>query len=118
MITAGTTNPVRAAEAATTPATAAAGTTTEPVDQSAAEAYHPSDMLVDASWPPREPDPDRRPIRWPRYRWPLLMVLFLVGFEVAPPLVAYICIVAALYCAIESLLLLVPNSGGLRDYRQ
>jgi hypothetical protein len=75
-------------------------------------------MLVDASWPPREPDPDRRPIRWPRYRWPLLMVLFVIGFEVAPPLLAYICIVAALYCAIESLLLIVPNSDGLRDYRQ
>jgi hypothetical protein len=106
-------------EAATTPATAAAAEpTTEPVDQSPAGAYHPEEMLVDASWPPREPDPDRRPIRWPRYRWPLLMVLFVIGFEVAPPLLAYICIVAALYCAIESMLLLVPNSNGLRDYRQ
>jgi hypothetical protein len=75
-------------------------------------------MLVDARWPPPEPEPDRPSFRWPRYRWPLLTVGFLVGTQIAPPLVAYVCLIAALYGMVESFALLMPSGDGLRKHQQ
>ena len=74
-------------------------------------------MLVDARWPQNEPEPDRRPFPW-AVAWPLLTVaLILLGY-VVPPLIAYVCLIGALYCAIECFALLVPRTGGLKDYKQ
>jgi hypothetical protein len=75
-------------------------------------------MLVDARWPPPEPEPDRPPLRWPRYRWPLLTILFLVATQVAPPLVAYVCLILSLYGMVESFALLMPDGDGLGKHRQ
>jgi hypothetical protein len=75
-------------------------------------------MLVDAQWPPPEPEPDHRSFRWPRYFWPPLTVLFLVGTQVAPALVAYICLILALYGMVESFALLMPGGDGLGKYQQ
>jgi hypothetical protein len=75
-------------------------------------------MLVDAQWPPPEPEGDRPPFRWPRYRWPLLTVLFLAVGWIAPPLVAYICLILALYGAVESFALLLPDGDGLGEHHQ
>jgi hypothetical protein len=75
-------------------------------------------MLVDAQWPPREPEGDRHSFRWPRYRWPLLTILFLVGTQVAPPLVAYVCLIMSLYGMVESFALLLPDADGLGKHQQ
>ena len=76
-------------------------------------------MLVDASWQPPDPDPHRRrSFRWHPAAWPVLVVVFLAAGYVTPPLIGYICLLAALYCAIECFALLVPRTGGLKDYKQ
>jgi hypothetical protein len=75
-------------------------------------------MLVDAQWPPPEPEPDGPSFRWPRYAWPLLTVLCLLGAELMPPLVAYLLLIASLYCAVESFALLLPGGDGLRKHQQ
>jgi hypothetical protein len=75
-------------------------------------------MLVDAQWPPPEPDPERPPLRWPRYRWPVLTVAFLTATSVAPPLIAYVSLILGLYCAVESFALLLPDGDGLRKHQQ
>jgi hypothetical protein len=75
-------------------------------------------MLVDAQWPPPEPDGERPPFRWPRFRWPLLMVLFLAVGWIAPPFVGYVCLILALYSAVESFALLLPGGDGLRKHQQ
>jgi len=75
-------------------------------------------MLVDARWPPSEPEPERSPLDWARLRWPLLTLALLGGAHVVPPLVAYVCLIAALYCAVESFALLLPHGDGLRKHQQ
>jgi hypothetical protein len=74
-------------------------------------------MLVDARWPPPENEPeDDTPIP-PRGAWPFLMVALLAAGYLLPPLLAYACLIGALYCAVESLVLLLPGDG-LRNHKQ
>ena len=75
-------------------------------------------MLVDARWPPPDPEPDGPQFPWVKVRWPVLTIVFLVVWHVGPPLIAYVCLCAALYCAVQSFLLLLPYNGSLRDYHQ
>jgi hypothetical protein len=75
-------------------------------------------MLVDARWPPPEPDPDRSPLNWARLRWPILTLVLLGGAHLVPALVAYVFLIAALYCAVESFALLLPDGDGLRKHQQ
>jgi hypothetical protein len=75
-------------------------------------------MLVDARWPPPEPEPDRTPFGRPWLRWPLLTVGLLFGMNLVPPLVAYVFLILALYCAVESFALFLPHGDGLRKHQQ
>jgi hypothetical protein len=75
-------------------------------------------MLVDARWQPPEPEPEDPSFPWKVLRWPVLTVALLVGVHLAPPLVAYICLLAALYCAVESFALLMPRGDGMRQHKQ
>jgi hypothetical protein len=75
-------------------------------------------MLVDARWPPPEPEPDRSPLNWARLRWPILTLVLLTAAHVVPALVAYVFLIAALYCAVESFALLLPDGDGLRKHQQ
>ena len=75
-------------------------------------------MLVEAQWPPPEPEPERPHFPWATVAWPLLTVAFLATGYLVPPLVAFACVCAALYCAVESFARFVPRTGGLRDYKQ
>jgi hypothetical protein len=76
-------------------------------------------VLVDASWQPPDPDPERRrPFRWPPAAWPVLTVLFLVAGYVTPPFIGYLCLLGAIWAAVECFALLVPRAGGLKDYKQ
>ena len=74
-------------------------------------------MLVDARWPPPEPEPDRSH-DWSRLRWPVLTLVLLASAHVVPAIVAYVFLIAALYCAVESFALLLPNGDGLRKHQQ
>jgi hypothetical protein len=77
------------------------------------------EMLVDAHWPPPEPEPDRPSFRWPRAAWPVLTVVFMAAIHLTPPVIAYLCVIGALYCAVETFGLLLPRSSdGLRDHKQ
>ena len=78
----------------------------------------PEPMLVDAQWPPPEPDGDHPPLRWPRFRWPLLTVLLLAANWMAPPIIGYVCLILALYCAVETFALLLPGGDGLSKNQQ
>jgi hypothetical protein len=43
----------------------------------------------------------------------------MAAIHLAPPVIAYLCIIGALYCAVETFGLLVPRSGdGLREHKQ
>jgi hypothetical protein len=75
-------------------------------------------MLVDARWPPPEPEPDRTPFPRPWLRWPLLTVGLLSGAYLVPPLVGYVFLILALYCAVECFALLLPGGDGLRKHQQ
>lgn len=75
-------------------------------------------MLVDARWPPSEPERSRRPIPWRLVLWPALTVLFLVVGNFMPPLLMFACVFGALYCAGETFLHVVPFTSGMKDYRQ
>jgi hypothetical protein len=75
-------------------------------------------MLVDGNWPPPEPEPDGPSFPWARLRWPVLTLALLATTHVTPPLVAYILLIAALYCAVESFALLLPRGDGLRKHQQ
>jgi hypothetical protein len=75
-------------------------------------------MLVDARWPPPEPEPDGPSFPWATVRWPALTVVLLAAVHLAPPLIAYVCLIGALYCAIESFALLLPHGDGLRQHKQ
>jgi hypothetical protein len=70
-------------------------------------------VLVDASWPPRK----RRPGRGLPPPWPILTVALLAAGYLLPALLAYLCLLGALYCAIETLTLLLPGDG-LRHHKQ
>jgi hypothetical protein len=74
-------------------------------------------MLVDASWPPPDSEPEKTPIP-PPGAWPFLTVALLAAVYLAPPLIAYACLIGALYCAVESLVLLLPHGDGLRNHKQ
>jgi hypothetical protein len=75
-------------------------------------------MLVDARWPPPDPEPERPRFPWAVVVWPgMTVVLLAVGYLV-PPLVAYVCVCGALYCAVESFARFVPRTGGMKDYKQ
>jgi hypothetical protein len=75
-------------------------------------------MLVDARWPPPEPEPEGSSFPWSAARWPVFTVALLVGVHLAPPLIAYICLLGALYCAVESFALLLPRGDGMRQHKQ
>jgi hypothetical protein len=75
-------------------------------------------MLVDARWPPPEPEPDRSPLNWARLRWPILTLVLLGSAHVVPPLVAYVFLIVGLICAVESFALLLPDGDGLRKHQQ
>jgi hypothetical protein len=75
-------------------------------------------MLVDARWPPPEPEPESSPFPWAVVMWPALTVAFLVAGYMVPPVVAFACVIGALYCAVESFARFVPRTGGMKDYRQ
>ncbi len=76
-------------------------------------------MLVDARWPPPDPEPaPHRRIPWAALAWPVLTIAFLVLGNFVPPLAVFFCVIAALYCFVETFLHVVPLSRGLRDYRQ
>jgi hypothetical protein len=76
-------------------------------------------MLVDARWPPPEPEGPKGP-RFSRARvpWPLLSLAFLGATLTLPALIAYVCLIAALYCAVESFALLLPHGDGLDHHHQ
>jgi hypothetical protein len=73
-------------------------------------------MLVDARWPPPDNEPDDTPIP-PRGSWPFITVALLSGGYLLPPVLAYVCLLAAFYAAVESLVQLLPGDG-LRSHRQ
>jgi hypothetical protein len=73
-------------------------------------------MLVDARWPPPDRKPDDTPIP-PRGAWPFLLVASLSAGYLLPPLLAYVCLLLALYCAVETLAMLMPGDG-LRHHKQ
>ncbi len=75
-------------------------------------------MLVDAGWPPPEPEPERPDFPWAAVAWPALTVALLVAGYMVPPLIAYACVIGALYSAVESFAQLLPRTGGLRDHKQ
>jgi hypothetical protein len=75
-------------------------------------------MLIDARWPPPDPEPEGSSYPWARLRWPVLTLVLLVANHLAPPLIAYVCLIAALYCAVESFALLLPRGDGLRKHQQ
>ena len=75
-------------------------------------------MLVDARWQPPEPEPEGPSFPWAVLRWPALTIVLLVGTHVAPPLIAYACLLGALYCAVESFALLLPRGDGMRQHEQ
>jgi hypothetical protein len=75
-------------------------------------------MLVDARWPPPEPEPERPRFPWVVVVWPGLTVAFLAVGAVAPPLITYACVIGALYSAVESFARFVPRIGGMKDYKQ
>ena len=75
-------------------------------------------MLVDARWPPPEPEPEGSRYVWARWRWPVLTLVLLVANHLTPPLIAYACLILALYCAVESFALLLPRGDGLRKHQQ
>jgi hypothetical protein len=76
-------------------------------------------MLVDARWPPPEPEPQRSPFPWALVVWPVLTVVFLAVGHFVPPIPTFACSIAALYCAFESFARLLPRTcGGLKDYQQ
>jgi hypothetical protein len=74
-------------------------------------------VLVEARWPPPEPEPPG-PTPWARFRWPALTIVLLVAVHFTPPLIAYVCLIAALYCAVESFALLLPRGDGLGKHHQ
>jgi hypothetical protein len=75
-------------------------------------------MLVDARWPAPDPGPNRPQLPWGLVAWPLLTVVLLAVGMLAPPAIAYVCVIGALCCAVESFARLVPRSGAMKDYRQ
>jgi hypothetical protein len=75
-------------------------------------------LLVDARWPPPDPEPPRPPFPWAAVVWPALTIALLAIGTVAPPLVTYVCVIGALYCAVESFVRWLPRNGGMRDYSQ
>jgi hypothetical protein len=75
-------------------------------------------MLVDARWPPPEPEPEGPSFPWAVVRWPVLTVILLAGVHLGPPLIAYVCLLGALYCAVESFALLLPRGDGMRQHKQ
>jgi hypothetical protein len=75
-------------------------------------------MLVDARWPPPEPEPDGPSFPWAIVRWPVLTVVLLAAVFLAPALIAYACLCGALYCAAESFMLLLGHGDGLREHKQ
>jgi hypothetical protein len=75
-------------------------------------------MLVDARWPPPDPEPERSEFPWRAVVWPAMTVALLVTGYLVPPVIAYACVIGALYCAVESFARLVPRTGGMKDYRQ
>jgi hypothetical protein len=75
-------------------------------------------MLVDARWPPPEPEPEGSSFRWAVVRWPALTVILLAGVHLAPPLIGLGCIIGALYCAVESFALLLPHGDGMHQHKQ
>jgi hypothetical protein len=74
-------------------------------------------MLVDARWPPPDPEPDDTPFV-PPGAWPFLTVALLAAGYLLPPLLAYACLIGALYCAVECFGLLLPGGDGLREHKQ
>jgi CheY-like chemotaxis protein len=75
-------------------------------------------MLVDAHWPPPDPDRKRRRPRGLGVPWPLLALAFIGGTLTLPALPAYVCLIASLYCAVESFALLMPHGDGLDHHQQ
>jgi O-antigen ligase len=75
-------------------------------------------MLVDAQWPPPDPDPKGPRSSGLGVPWPLLALAFLGGTLTLPALLAYVCLIAALYCAVESFALLLPRGDGLDHHQQ
>jgi hypothetical protein len=75
-------------------------------------------MLVDARWPPPDPEPEAPRFPWAVLAWPGLTVAFLAVGMLAPPLVTFVCVIGALCCAVESFARFVPRTGGMKDYRQ
>ena len=75
-------------------------------------------MLVEARWQPPEPEPDRSRFPWAVIGWPFGTIALLAAGYVTPPLIGYACLIGALYCAIECFALLVPRTGGMKDYKQ
>jgi hypothetical protein len=51
-------------------------------------------------------------------RWPLLTVGLLSGAYLVPPLVGFVFLILALYCAVECFALLLPRGDGLRKHQQ
>jgi len=75
-------------------------------------------VLVDASWQPPEPDPERRRMRWHPIAWPILTVVFLAAGYLTPPFIGYLCLLGAIWTSVECFALLVPRTGGMKDYKQ
>jgi hypothetical protein len=75
-------------------------------------------MLVDARWPPPDPEPARPRFPWAAVVWPGLTVALLAIGSVVPPLLTYLCVFGALYCAAETLNRSLRRIGGMKDYKQ
>jgi hypothetical protein len=75
-------------------------------------------VLVDARWPPPDPEPEHSRFPWAALVRPGLAISLLVVGMLGPPIVTYLCVITALCCAAESFAMLVPRTGGMKDYRQ
>jgi hypothetical protein len=76
-------------------------------------------LLIDTREPPPAP-PERQ--RWePNWRlwlWVALSVAGAVGADAATGFAAYLLVCATLVCVCQAICVVLPNTFGLKDYRQ
>jgi hypothetical protein len=78
-------------------------------------------MLIDDRIPPFLPPSDERPVWEPDPRtvaWTVAAVAFTVAGVLTPGLVSFVLLCAAIACGASAITRLLPDTYGLRDYRQ
>ena len=70
--------------------------------------------------PRREPEPERAPWEpnWRLWLWVALTVAGLVAADATSGVVAYAFICATLVCVCQAICVLLPDTFGLKEYRQ